>query len=261
VSGRAAVSGGPGRPHDAAGGHAAPAEAFAADAQVLEEKSGQPAVVAYHRAGRAEIVKFWWPRRSRLGRLGRLPGRRQRAFLAASRILAEAGVPGPEILAAGRHGAARWVSYVHRPGRTLRQAVADGSPPPPETLAAFLLALHEAGIYFRALNLGNVLETADGSGLALIDVGGLRRHRRALSVRRRARNLAAFLTHARDIEALLGSYGQAVVSAYAAGLGDDRARFNGRLRGRITAMIRVRRRRRARRRAPPLVIERLPEGW
>ena len=240
---------------------APPAEAFGAGATVLERKSGQPAVVEFDRGRHREIIKFWWPRRSPWSRWSTMPARRQRDFLAASSVLARAGVPGPEIAAAGRLGPARWVSYASRPGRTLRQACAAGDPPPPEALAAFLRELHDAGIYFRALNLGNVLQTCPGPMLALIDVGGLRRYSRPLSVRRRTRNLAGFLTHARDIEHLLGGYGQAVIAAYVAGLPADRELFMARLRQRIRAMIRLRRRRRLRRRAPPLAIERLPEGW
>jgi hypothetical protein len=238
-----------------------PSEAFGADARVLERKSGRPAVIAYSRDGRPEIIKFWWPRRTLWGRVSTAPARRQRAFLAASRLLAEAGVPGPEPAGWGRYGRARWVSYAYRPGRTLRQAMADGTPPPPEALATFLLGLHDSGVYFRALNLGNVLETGPGEMLALIDVGGLRRYPHPLSMRRRARNLAAFLTHARDIDRLLGEYGRALMAAYASGLTGDRRAFMARLRRRIRAMIRIRRRRRQRRDAPPLAIERLPEGW
>jgi len=48
--------------------------------------------------------------------------------------------------------------------------------------------LHERGVYFRSLHLGNVVRTPDGR-LGLIDISDVRVHRRPLGRLLRARNL------------------------------------------------------------------------
>jgi tRNA A-37 threonylcarbamoyl transferase component Bud32 len=56
-----------------------------------------------------------------------------------------------------------------------------------ERLAEYMALLHDKGIYFRSLHLGNVLLLEDG-GLGLIDVADMRFISRPLSAGERARN-------------------------------------------------------------------------
>jgi RIO-like serine/threonine protein kinase len=62
-------------------------------------------------------------------------------------------------------------------------------------LAAYILKLHQLGIYFRSLHLGNVLRTPDG-GYGLIDFLDIRFKRAPLGrllVRRNFRHLQSYL--------------------------------------------------------------------
>ncbi|MFV2091132.1 MAG: toluene tolerance protein [Pseudomonadales bacterium] len=56
-----------------------------------------------------------------------------------------------------------------------------------KALARLIANLHDSGIYFRALHLGNIILTNHGE-LALIDVADVRFSRRSLSQQRRCRN-------------------------------------------------------------------------
>lgn len=102
------------------------------------------------------------------------------------------GIPCPEVIGVFRisgfsRDAAR---YLPLAGKTLRQLIeADAAPPDlPEMLGRFVARLHESGIYFRSLHLGNIVLTPSGT-LGLIDVADLRTQNRALDNNQRKRNL------------------------------------------------------------------------
>ena len=59
-------------------------------------------------------------------------------------------------------------------------------------LTRFVIHLHNLGIYFRSLHLGNIVETPNGE-LGLIDFADLRFYRRPLSMSMRRRNLQRML--------------------------------------------------------------------
>ena len=58
-------------------------------------------------------------------------------------------------------------------------------------LVDFIRELHQKGIYFRSLHLGNIIRTPEGK-LGLIDISDMRFMRKALPVRLIRRNLAHF---------------------------------------------------------------------
>lgn len=58
-------------------------------------------------------------------------------------------------------------------------------------LAAFIRDLHNKGIYFRSLHLGNIVLTPEGS-LGLIDIADMSVQSRPLSAAKARRNLAHF---------------------------------------------------------------------
>lgn len=70
-----------------------------------------------------------------------------------------------------RHG----VIYQLMPGENLHNLLSnEGSDPVlMAELAAFMVRLHDKGIYFRSLHLGNVIKMPDGE-LGLIDIGDMR---------------------------------------------------------------------------------------
>lgn len=90
------------------------------------------------------------------------------------------------------------VRYVPVPGETLRQLHREGQLTPEQIsdlkcqLAEFVVKLHDLGIYFRSLHLGNVVRMPDGD-LALIDVADMKIHRRPLNGWLRKRNLVRML--------------------------------------------------------------------
>lgn len=85
------------------------------------------------------------------------------------------------------------VHYAPLAGRTLRELVRAGLSPEREhelrgAFTRFVIGLHDRGVYFRSLHLGNVVCTPDGR-LGLIDFSDLRVHPWSLGRYLRARNL------------------------------------------------------------------------
>lgn len=108
--------------------------------------------------------------------------------------LSALGVPVPEIVGVYRLSSPKRtaVRYKGLPGITLRQAMNSVAPPQRRDLAnrfgQLLAQLHEAGVYFRSLHLGNVLLLPD-LRLGLIDFADMRLERKRLSLWKRRRNL------------------------------------------------------------------------
>lgn len=109
--------------------------------------------------------------------------------------LQKLGVPVPDVLGVARiQGMGRdMVRYRPLPGRTLRELLEDGlSGERLEALKAqftrFVIGLHDNGVYFRSLHLGNVVLTPEGQ-LGLIDFSDLRIYPWRLGSYLRARNM------------------------------------------------------------------------
>lgn len=109
--------------------------------------------------------------------------------------LARLGIPCPRVIAVWRIAsiARDAVHYHPLPGLTLRALIDNGLTPQREqwlrqAFNAFVRHLHDLGIYFRSLHLGNVVLTPDDT-LGLIDISDVRLHRRPLGRFWRARNL------------------------------------------------------------------------
>lgn len=64
-------------------------------------------------------------------------------------------------------------------------------------LACFIAQLHEHGVYFRSLHLGNILQT-ENMELALIDIADLRFYNDPLTKNMRIRNFAHLLRYKKD---------------------------------------------------------------
>ena len=163
--------------------------------EVLEYKSRQrPAIVRdTSAAGESRIIKFWYPKG--LFSSDRLRPYSER-FRRNTESLAARGVRAPEVLGWGAiaDDEVSYVCYPEIPGTALREVKSALN------LAAFtrfLLQLHESGIYFRALHLGNVLK-CDAGGFALIDISDCRFKPAPLSLRLRAKNLSGLCAHPDD---------------------------------------------------------------
>lgn len=85
------------------------------------------------------------------------------------------------------------VHYAPLAGNTLRELIASGLSPEREqelktSFTRFVIRLHDNGVYFRSLHLGNVVCTPEGT-LGLIDFADLRIYPWALGKYLRARNI------------------------------------------------------------------------
>ncbi len=72
-------------------------------------------------------------------------------------------------------------------------------------LASFIEELHQKGVYFRSLHLGNVVRTPEGT-LGLIDIADMKFYRRPLSSKLRQRNRKHLARYPNDL-ALLPTLG------------------------------------------------------
>ncbi|WP_323149305.1 toluene tolerance protein [Pseudomonas oryzihabitans] len=131
--------------------------------------------------------------------------------------LAHLGIPCPRILAVYRITsiARDAVHYEPLPGQTLRQLMTEDSPELRLRLALFIAKLHEQGIYFRSLHLGNIVLTPCGT-FGLIDIADLRCLDAPLSRRMRLRNFHHMLRYSQDSAWLLKDNSMAFIQAYVA---------------------------------------------
>ncbi|MCK6382838.1 MAG: lipopolysaccharide kinase InaA family protein [Rhodocyclaceae bacterium] len=122
-------------------------------------------------------------------------------FADNAQALAEREIPCPEVTGLYRIPSLRRDAVRYRPleGQTLRQLVRSGTDIAAlrERLGRFVAELHEAGVYFRSLHLGNIVLTPAGA-LGLIDIADLRAGPRALPAHRRRRNLQHMLRDGND---------------------------------------------------------------
>lgn len=118
-----------------------------------------------------------------------------RRFANNAMTLARLGIPVPQVIDVLRIPSIERdaVHYAPLAGRTLREMARAGLSPAGErelkaAFTRFVIGLHDKGIYFRSLHLGNVVRTPDGR-LGLIDFADLRIHPWSLGKYLRARNM------------------------------------------------------------------------
>lgn len=109
------------------------------------------------------------------------------------------------------------VLYPALPGKTLRTVLNDTVSSERTVwitrFAKFFSILHDKGIHFRALHLGNVLVTEDEQ-FGLIDVADMRFHKRALKLPERCRNFDHITRYEEDIELLTEAGPDTFMNAY-----------------------------------------------
>ena len=120
-------------------------------------------------------------------------------FVDNALALQQRGIPVPRVIAATRIPSVKRDAVHYQPleGVTLRQLIRQGLDPKTEQtlkkrFTEFVIHLHELGIYFRSLHLGNVILTPSGE-LGLIDFSDLRIYRRPLRGFMRRRNIQRML--------------------------------------------------------------------
>jgi hypothetical protein len=141
------------------------------------------------------IVKVWHPERW-LSSATYNPYNRR--FRRNAEHLRKLGIAAPRVRGFGRvgFGLSCFICYEALPGRSLRALKPEVDL---RSAAGFLARLHDLGIDFRSLHMGNILETGPGQ-FALIDLTDCRFSRRPLAGKLRLRRLAYFCSHKMDAE-------------------------------------------------------------
>jgi O-antigen ligase/tRNA A-37 threonylcarbamoyl transferase component Bud32 len=141
-------------------------------------------------------------------------------FAVNSEQLRNLGIPAPPILDLYRLAdGSSAVHYSPLPGNTLRQVLQGITAPAVrqalvERFGKFMAQLHEQGVYFRSLHLGNVLVLEDGE-FGLIDVADLRIYPSSLSLFLRQRNLRHMQRYTVDRRWLFEEHFEALLQGYA----------------------------------------------
>jgi len=142
-------------------------------------------------------------------------------FAVNSVQLRSMGIPTPHILDLYRfEDGSTAVHYSPLPGNTLRQILQGITAPAVrqalvERFGKFMAQLHQQGVYFRSLHLGNVLVLEDGE-FGLIDLADLRIYPSSLSPSLRRRNLRHMQRYASDRHWLFEDHFEALLQGYAA---------------------------------------------
>jgi tRNA A-37 threonylcarbamoyl transferase component Bud32 len=144
-----------------------------------------------------------------------------RRFADNIHALKKRDIPCPDVIATYRIASISRdaVRYTPLPGLTIRQVLKEqgDSAPLRAELGDFIAKLHDRGIYFRSLHLGNVILTPDAE-LGLIDISDMKCQRGSLSEQKRLRNFLHLLRYKHDRAWLAdGDAGAVFVSAYAQG--------------------------------------------
>jgi serine/threonine protein kinase len=142
-------------------------------------------------------------------------------FADNARLLHKHDIPCPKVLEVYRVEALARdvVHYQPLPGETLRQLYQHRPESADrrlkEQLGAFIANLHDQGVYFRSLHLGNIVLTPENT-LGLIDISDLKGQSTPLGRHKRLRNFRHMLRYAEDRRWLLNDADQAFWTAYLA---------------------------------------------
>jgi hypothetical protein len=169
-------------------------EVLVEGAEVWEDDRFGPKILAT-RDGRA--VKFFRVKRWLSWNLVMPYARR---FARNAELLAERGVRSVKVELVGRvpHLDRQVVVYRLLPGSSVRSLPVEGGCELMERFGRFLAELHERGVYFRSLHLGNVVCDGEGGEFGLIDVLDLKVGRWPVSGRRRRGNFLRLVRYEVD---------------------------------------------------------------
>lgn len=131
--------------------------------------------------------------------------------------LNDRGIACPRILGVYRVASLRRdiVHYAPLEGRTLRQVHDEAEKRALRSrFGAFVAELHNQGVFFRSLHLGNVVIDSNGR-LGLIDIADMTAGKRALGKRKRLRNFRHILRYPNDRTWLIGDGDRSFFNSYA----------------------------------------------
>lgn len=181
------------------------------------------------------ITKLWL-RKKRLFSSYRFRSYAQR-FVDNAAVLASKNIKVPEILdhAVVEGGHISVVIYRALPGNSIRDLLKTS----PErvdipALSRYILMLHEKGIFFRSIHLGNIILLPDSS-YGLIDITDVRYYKKPVPLRRRAINLATPMRYIEDTNRMEAAQLPDLIDCYLSALDsniEDKARFLEQIRRR-----------------------------
>ncbi|MVW74638.1 lipopolysaccharide kinase InaA family protein [Pseudomonas xionganensis] len=137
-------------------------------------------------------------------------------FASNAQKLQQLGLPCPQIINTYRICAIARDAVHYQPlaGRTLRQLEEEElNPQLFGELGRFIAQLHQQGIYFRSLHLGNIVLTPDHR-LGLIDIADLQKSARALGRHKRLRNFRHLSRDRKDHQLLTSPQAEACFVEY-----------------------------------------------
>jgi hypothetical protein len=108
------------------------------------------------------------------------------------------------------------VLYRSVPGRTLREALANGSGKDDllPRFAIFFAHLHGKGVLFRSVHFGNVILCPEDGQFALIDVADMTLHKGALNLSQRVRNFRHMIRYEVDRNRIAAGGAEAFLRQY-----------------------------------------------
>lgn len=177
----------------------------------IDVKYGYPKVII-HDDG--TITKLW-PNKFKLFSSANFSPYSTR-FIKAGEKLKALGIATPEIIQHAKIQGTRirLVRYHELPGTSIRELLHES----PEkldipSLAKFIYELHEKGILFRSIHLGNVIQCSAG-GYGLIDFTDTEFHHKPLPAEKRAMNLSTPLRYEKDLNAMKEAGLPSLLDAY-----------------------------------------------
>ena len=173
-------------------------KALCEDGRAIEDKAGHPAVVL-HPDG--TVSKFWARKKKLISSASLRPYSNR--FIKNARELHQRGIVTPEIIShtAVEKSHIRIVRYRSLPGRSIRELLeTDPQQVDVGNLCGYICQLHEKGILFKGMHLGNIIQNTGQKSYGLIDFTDVKFYSGALPILRRATNLATPLRYKEDIK-------------------------------------------------------------
>lgn len=171
------------------------------DGEAIDKKGGYPAVVIHPDN---TITKLWARKKKLLSSATLLPYSSR--FIHNAEELKRRDISVPEILthATVKNTHIRLVTYRSLPGQSIRELLRENpsSVNIPE-LCEYIYQLHQKGILFRGMHLGNIIQGSGTNDYGLIDFTDVKFYSRPVSLLGRAENLAIPLRYTQDIDRIV----------------------------------------------------------
>jgi hypothetical protein len=182
------------------------------DGEPIGCKGGYPAVVL-HPDGR--VTKIWARKKGFFSSSTLRPYSKR--FIRNARELCLRGIVVPEILAHARVEGShiRLVTYRSLPGESVRNLL-ENCPDRVDipSLAQYIHGLHEKGILFECIHLGNVIQLPDHQGYGLIDFTDICFQKKPLNVKQRELNLSVPVRYKKDMDRIKEAGHPDLVNSY-----------------------------------------------